>query len=354
MLRCTLKITILVMLLFLSSTILIATKTNISLSDPSGEKAFSATSTAMVYVDPQNTTKDIDETFTVDIVVADVENLYGIDIQFKWYPSILEYVNHTAKIPVDTYPDGILHEPGILVMDDVDAVAGTYRVAYASMDPAPPFDGTGTIFEIVFHAKTNGTCVLEIFSSDLVDRSANSILHNVMSGTVEIMPVHDLAVTDISILKNIVGQRYCTRINVTVANYGDFHEACNITLFANGTIIDVASATILNSSMTTISFWWNTTAWAKGNYTISSYVAPVPGETNTTDNTLVDGWVFVSIPGDVDGDRDVDIYDVVKITSIYLSEIGDPNYKANSDIDSDGIIDIYDVVRCTSHYGQSW
>jgi len=314
---------------------------------------FETVSIPMVYVDPPSVNKSVGETFTIDVVVADVANLYGVDIQFKWDPSILEYVSHIAKIPVETYPDGILHEPGMFVMDDVDAVAGTYRVAYASMNPAPPFDGAGTIFEIAFHAKTNGTCVLEIFSSDLVDRSANSIPHNVMSGIVEITAVHDLAVTDIQVSKNVVGQGYCTRINVTIANHGNFHESSNITLFANGTIIDVASATILNSSLITISFFW-IISWDKGNYTISSYVTPVLGETNTEDNTLIDGWVFVSISGDVDGDKDVDIYDVVKITGIYRSEIGNPNYKANSDINCDGIIDIYDVVICTSHYAQSW
>jgi len=160
MLRYTLKKTILIIML-LSSTVLTAAKTSVSLSDPSGEKAFSATSTAMVYVDPQNTTKDIDETFTVDIVVADVENLYGVYIPFQWDPTILEYVSHTAKIPVETYPDGILYEPGIFVVNDIDPTAGTYALAYACMDPAPVFDGTGIAFNLTFRVKKAGGCLLE-------------------------------------------------------------------------------------------------------------------------------------------------------------------------------------------------
>jgi len=48
------------------------------------------------------------------------------------------------------------------------------------------------------------------------------------------------------------------------------------------------------------------------------------------------------------------IYDVVKITGIYGSKCGDPQFNPNSDLDDDGEIKIYDVVMCTSHYGQSW
>jgi len=160
MLRYTLKKTILIIML-LSSTILTAAKTSVSFSDPSGEKAFSATSTTMVYVDPHNITKDIDETFAVDIVVADVENLYGVDIPFQWDPSILEYVSHTAKIPVETYPDGILHQPGITIMDTADPTAGTYALAYACMNPAPVFDGTGIAFSMTFRVIKAGGCALE-------------------------------------------------------------------------------------------------------------------------------------------------------------------------------------------------
>jgi len=33
------------------------------------------------------------------------------------------------------------------------------------------------------------------------------------------------------------------------------------------------------------SFTWNTTSFAKGNYTIDAYAPPVPNEMDTTDNT---------------------------------------------------------------------
>jgi hypothetical protein len=53
----------------------------------------------------------------------------------------------------------------------------------------------------------------------------------------------------------------------------------------------------------------------------------------------------------VDGDKDVDIYDIVKIASVYGVKIGEPRYIANCDINNDGKIDIYDAVIATSRYG---
>jgi len=155
------KITVLAMMLFLTSTILIATKTNVSFSSPSGDGEIAATSEPLVYVDPENVMKNVSETFTIDVVIADIADLYGVDIQFKWDPLILEYVSHTAKIPVEDYPDGILHEPGITILDTADPVAGTYELAFACMDPAPVFDGTGIAFNITFTVIEEGGCFLE-------------------------------------------------------------------------------------------------------------------------------------------------------------------------------------------------
>ncbi len=58
--------------------------------------------------------------------------------------------------------------------------------------------------------------------------------------------------------------------------------------------------------------------------------------------------------GDVDRDLDVDILDVVKITSIYGLTQDDPRFNFDSDLDKDGAITILDVVICTSHYGDKY
>lgn len=58
------------------------------------------------------------------------------------------------------------------------------------------------------------------------------------------------------------------------------------------------------------------------------------------------------LPGDVNHDSVVDIYDVVSLTSIYGSRNGDPDWNPKLDLRRNGQIDIYDVVIVTSNYGR--
>jgi hypothetical protein len=88
--------------------------------------------------------------FTVTINLYNVTNLYGLDLQFKWNTTFLRYVNHSIHVPKDTYPDGVLWKPVFLLADRVNATAGTYWIAYISMNPAPLFNGSGTVFNMTF------------------------------------------------------------------------------------------------------------------------------------------------------------------------------------------------------------
>ena len=60
-----------------------------------------------------------------------------------------------------------------------------------------------------------------------------------------------------------------------------------------------------------------------------------------------------TIPGDVDGDFDVDIYDIVLIAGAYNTHRGDQRYIESCDLDFDGDIDIYDVVIAAGNYAKS-
>jgi hypothetical protein len=124
---------------------------------------------------------------------------------------------------------------------------------------------------------------------------------------------------------------------------------------ANMTEIGTKLVTLEGGSSTNVTFSWNTSIFTKGNYTLCARADPLPGETNTWNNIHLGGCVFISIIGDISEPfRLVDIFDVVKITGIYESEVHDPGYVPESDIDDNGIIDIFDVVFCTGHYEEEW
>jgi hypothetical protein len=307
-----------------------------------------------VYVDPSEVETGIGQNFTSRIVIDGMEGLYGLDIQLRWNSTLLDYVSHRTAIPVETYPDGVLHDPVAEFSDEVDPLAGIIWIAYASLQPAPPFDGGGVVVEITFQAREHGVCALEIINSELADIEGDPISHSFIDGLVTIRDFHDLAVTQVSPAKTAIGQGYCTRVDVTVANIGTFSETFNVTLCANETIIDVVQLTLDCGASETIAFIWNTTGWVKSYYTISAEADVVEDERSTADNLLMTDLVLVSIPGDIDGDKEVDIFDAVKMTSGYGCTIGDAKFKPNADIDNDGQITIYDVVILADHYSQSW
>lgn len=165
----------------------------------------------------------------------------------------------------------------------------------------------------------------------------------------------DIGVTEITPLKTVVGQGFSMNTSITILNYGINLETINITIYANITILQTRIITLSSRNSTTLTFNWTTAHFVWGNYTFRVVAEPVPGEVDTIDNNVsasVD--VCVTLPGNIDADTDVDIFDIVKLAEAYGTETPDPQYNSNCDIDNDGDVDIFDIVIAASHYGESW
>ena len=165
---------------------------------------------------------------------------------------------------------------------------------------------------------------------------------------------HDIAINAVSPSKTFVGQGYLMHVNVTVQNQGNFTEAFDVACYANATIIQTQAIIDLavEESTTTI-FTWNTTEMAYGNYTISAVADTIPEETDTGDNSYIDGSVLVTIAGDVNGDGNVDVIDLTIVSIAYGNFIGEPDYNSVADVNEDGIVDMRDLVVVAWHLGES-
>ena len=171
---------------------------------------------------------------------------------------------------------------------------------------------------------------------------------------------HDVAIISVVHSKTIVGESFNASINVYLANQGEQAESFNLTVYANTTVIyTLTNITLASGNFATINFTWDTTGFAKGNYTIKAYITQVSGETDTSDNNSTGGWVLVTIPGDVNGDLenghyDVDLFDAVRLLACYGAKEGEPNFDPNCDIDNDGRVFLFDAVILLSRYGQKY
>jgi hypothetical protein len=180
---------------------------------------------------------------------------------------------------------------------------------------------------------------------------------------IKISRTADIAVTNVKPYKTIVGQGYNCRINVTVTNEGPFPETFDLTIYAETLppatpIGTVTVSNLLNSETRTITFTWNTTGFAYGNYTISAYATPVDGEKNTKDNNCTGGTVLVDVAGDVSGptqgvpDGIVNIRDINYIVQLFLTR--PPNWNPNADINNDGVVNIREINIIVQNFLKKW
>jgi len=213
------------------------------------------------------------------------------------------------------------------------AIDGLGSGTYAAINLNDPNGGTASPSALLDSAYPNGP-------------SSFSVSYGVPAG------IHDVGITNVTPSKTIVGQGYPLDTVVTAADLGDYSETFNVTLYANTLPIASTNVTLSAGNFTNITLSWNTTGVAYGNYTISAYALPVPGQTNTTNTNCTGGSVIVTIPGDLNGDFKVNLLDVAIIAHAFGSTPTSANWNPNADIDDNGTVNMSDIAILARHYGQ--
>ena len=213
------------------------------------------------------------------------------------------------------------------------AIDGLGPATYASISLSDPNGGTANPSSLLDTAYPEGP-------------SSFSVAYGVPA------TIHDVAITNVTTSKTVVGQGYGANVTVTAADLGNYTETFNVTVYANSTIIASENVTLSSGNSMNVTFTWNTTSFAYGNYTVSAYAWPVPGETNTANNSFTDGSVIVSIPGDLNGDFTVNISDLAIVAHAFGSNPSSANWNPNADIENDGMVSMPDVAIVARHFGQ--
>ena len=234
---------------------------------------------------------------------------------------------------------------------NVTAYANTVAIETLTVTNLLPSNQTTLIFTWNTTSFAKGNCTVRAYippvpgETDITDNTYTD-------GIVNVMRPPDIAVTDVIASKTSIGQGYSISINVTVMNQGDYTENFNITAYANTTEIQTKAVTLTSGNGSTVTFMWNTTGFAKGNYTISAYATPIPYETDTSDNLFINDLVFVTIAGDVTGrdgppDGTVNMRDIGALPSKFLTTPADPEWDPNYDINCDDVVNMRDIgVAC--------
>jgi hypothetical protein len=302
---------------------------------------------ATVSVSRSSITVNIGQSFSINIDILNVSDLYGWEFKLGWNASLLDWVS------VEEGP--FLKSGGNTFFTYNLNITGEHLIVDCTLEGLiPGVSGNGTLATVSFYAKSVGECPLGLYDVILLNSQEQQIDCNVVSGYARatLYDGHDIAVASLEASKTVLGQGYCANINATIEDYGIFAENFSVTVYANTTAIQTQTATLASGNSAALGFMWNSTGFDRGNYTISAYAWPVPGETETSDNTRVDGIVLVTIPGDVDGDHKVRIDDILAIAQAFGSNLGDPMYNPNLDITNQQKIRVDDILIAVQHFGQ--
>jgi len=174
-------------------------------------------------------------------------------------------------------------------------------------------------------------------------------------------PNHDIAIIDVVTSKTgclpmpTVGQNLTAQVNVTVENQGNFTEtSIQVTVYANNTFVGTQTIpSLAPSQQIVLSFTWDTTGFPYGDYITNAIATIVQDEIDVSDNNFVNDVIKVVIPGDLNGDRTVNILDAIRLAGAFGTKPGDIKWNPNADINDDGIVNILDAIKLAGNFGKS-
>lgn len=144
--------------------------------------------TPTVKVQPSNSAPSVGMTFTVDVTISNVQNLYGVDVSLTWNKDILRIVSASSQLGVESHPGGVLHESVYVAFDSMSQQTGTYQLVATSEGSAAAFSGSGKIVTLTFNVTKSGhselTLVTELADKPVPPEPSNLINHTDLSSSV--------------------------------------------------------------------------------------------------------------------------------------------------------------------------
>jgi hypothetical protein len=186
--------------------------------------------------------------------------------------------------------NGQYPQPGIYA----DDITGFLWVKLTYPNPVTVL-GESPMVKITFLLRNLGQTPLNLTDTKITDPQGNPIAHDVSNGFFAAL-IHDVAITNIIASPTWAYPGWPVNVTVSVKNNGNVNETFGVMAFYdNNTIGMITVANLLPNETRNILFTWDTTGVPEGNYTISAYAPPVPYETHLSDNTLIDGTVWIML-----------------------------------------------------------
>jgi thermitase len=249
-----------------------------------------------------------DENSLWDLGIGAVDNLQLANNMIEWLATPARY-EHEISVELES-PTYLVHNGSVLLNATVYNLGLNNETnvqllilingSVADSVTIPELlVGSNCALSYQWAPKIDGTYNLTAYSPPILGE--DNTVNNVVSKTVRV-GYADVALISVfpSVTKVYVG--WIVSITVIAENQGNFTETFSVIVYANATAIDIQTVTNLApSNQTTLIFHWNTSGFAKGNYTIKAVADTVPGETDILDNSYTGDWILITKVGDLGG-----------------------------------------------------
>jgi hypothetical protein len=328
------------------------TQTAISTATPT----LTPVSTAAIAVLPPHMEFELGTSVSVQVVVSDVVNLYGVDFKLSFDPALVQVVDADSDKAGVQITLGDFLSPDIVPAHVVDNAAGTIEIAFAQKAPSLPATGTGTIATIMFTGTDPGLSLLTFDSVQLSNSDAIEILASKFDGKLLVgdpqqpiptaTPTPDTPQNDAILVGSVSFQARPTpphiawvsplSVTLEISNGGGSPSTYSTTTDASGvfTITNIIPGTY-NIAVRDRNSLWN----------VRNGYALIQGVNHVNMGTV--------IAGDANHDGSIDVLDFSILASTYATSSAAPDWSPRADFNNSGSIDVLDFSLLASNFGRS-
>jgi hypothetical protein len=276
--------------------------------------------TATLWIEPPEATFPVNTTFTVDIMVAGVTDLYGVELELSFDPALVVVVDaDPSKSGIQIQPRDC-PSPDFEALNDVNNITGTINYAVTSLSPSPPCNGGGVVASITFQGLAAGISPVHFVHYLLSDTDLNPIPVDPQDGSLTVVPLGILDGTvDLQGREDESGAEVCAwqsgvEMGCTTTDVVGFYS---LSLLEGTFDVTVEIGRYLDAEKTDVSV--------------------VAGDTTTLTQVKLLG-------GDCNDDCIINILDLSFMGFRFGSSVGDPNWDERADVNNDEEINILDLT----------
>lgn len=309
--------------------------------------------TTTVHVNPTNTNSSPGQSFTLNMTITSTTNLNAWQLHLLFNPEILNCTG--VWVP----PDNIFAPYGIDVLMTMFNNTAGYIRAFCALNGTFGVNTSGTLCQIGFTCKNPGITTLSIaykmqapMGSYLQDPNYNLIPFDSIDGVIEVSdPSFQKNVFNVT--QNSITYQIIILSNSTVTSFNYYDNLKTMSYDASGLdgTTGLSSVTVskelLNGTFAVLvnnrAIYY--TSFENQTHNFLSFIY-----THSTKHIKI----LLTIIGDINGDRSVDMLDISIVIDAFMTSPGDAKWNPLADMNKDGLIDMLDISVETDSFLKTW